>query len=193
MTLREFGGRVSPMDRILRTRTYGLKIRMATKASGTVAWEGQNVLLNRIRFSMDDIRTVVHGSYETVNARLRKELLFVTETHPLPDFDIKKLAHNAAELHRADRRKIETEDQARIRLSQSPTFNGKKRHMAEGLLGWNSWQPTASERHTRTLLVSAKPYTGGETPAVSPDEDVDDGRTVSGITEVLSSLSLRAI
>lgn len=40
MTLREFGGRISPMDRILRTRTYGLKIRMTTKAGSTVAWMG---------------------------------------------------------------------------------------------------------------------------------------------------------
>ncbi len=86
------------MDRILRTRTYGLKIRMTTKASGTVAWEGQNVLVSRIRFSMDDIRTVVHGLYDTVNARLRKDLLFVSDGHPLPVLDITKLADNAAEL-----------------------------------------------------------------------------------------------
>ena len=37
MTLREFGGRISPMDRILRMRTYGLKIRITTKAGGTVS------------------------------------------------------------------------------------------------------------------------------------------------------------
>lgn len=98
MTLREFGGRISPMDRILRTRAYGLKIRMTTKASGTVAWMGQSVLVNRIRFSMDDIRTVVHGLHETVNTRLRRELLFIDSEHPLPVLDIGQLADNAAEL-----------------------------------------------------------------------------------------------
>ena len=98
MTLREFGGRISPMDRILRTRTYGLKIRMTTKAGGTVAWLGQNVLVNRIRFSMDDIRTVVHGLFDTVNARLRNDLLFVSDERPLPVLDIGQLADNAAEL-----------------------------------------------------------------------------------------------
>ncbi len=98
MTLRKFGGRISPMDRILRLRTYGLKIRMTTKAGGTVAWEGNNVLVNKIRFGMDDIRTVVHGLYETVRSRLQTELLFVDEVNTLPDFDIKSLADNAAEL-----------------------------------------------------------------------------------------------
>lgn len=97
MTLREFGGRISPMDRILRTRTYGLKIRMTTKAGGTVAWEGNNVLVNKVRFGMDDIRSVVHGLFDTVRGRL-KDLLFVDDTHQLPTVDIKSLADNAAEM-----------------------------------------------------------------------------------------------
>ena len=37
MTLREFGGRISPIDRILRMRIYKLKIRITTKAGGTVS------------------------------------------------------------------------------------------------------------------------------------------------------------
>lgn len=32
---------------------------------------GQNMLVNRIRSSIDDIRTMVHELYDTVNARLR--------------------------------------------------------------------------------------------------------------------------
>ena len=48
MTLREFGGRIRPMDRILRTRTYGLKMQMTTKAGGTVSWNGETVLVNKI-------------------------------------------------------------------------------------------------------------------------------------------------
>ena len=98
MTLREFSGRISPMDRILRTRTYGLKIRMTTKAGGTIAWMGQNVLVNRIRFSMDDVRSVVHGLHDTVQARFGNGLLFVNDEHPLPMLDMGQLADNAAEL-----------------------------------------------------------------------------------------------
>lgn len=36
-------------------------------------------------------------------------------------------------------RKITTETDARITLSQSPTFNGKGRHMAKGPQGWMNW------------------------------------------------------
>ena len=72
--------RISPMDRILRTRTYGLKIRMTTKASGTVAWEGDRVLVNKIRFGIDDIRTVVHGLFEDVSQRFKNELILADGT-----------------------------------------------------------------------------------------------------------------
>jgi superfamily II DNA helicase RecQ len=98
MTLREFGGRISPMDRILRTRTYGLKIRMTTKASGTVAWEGDRVLVNKIRFGIDDIRTVVHGLFEDVSQRFKNELMLADEDQVIPQLDISSLADNAAEL-----------------------------------------------------------------------------------------------
>ncbi|KAL9628824.1 MAG: hypothetical protein Q9204_005638 [Flavoplaca sp. TL-2023a] len=98
MTLREYGGRISPMDRILRMRTYGLKIRMTTKAGGTVSWNGDKVLVNKIEFSMDDVRTVVHGLNETVRNRLQ-DLLFVGDGQAeLPPLDIKKLCDNHAEL-----------------------------------------------------------------------------------------------
>jgi exonuclease 3'-5' domain-containing protein 1 len=49
--------------------------------------------------------------------------------------------------------KIEIETDARIRLSQSPTFNGKGRHMAEAPRGWVSWRPSFVERGQRTLLT----------------------------------------
>ncbi len=97
MTLRKFGGRISPMDRILHMRTYGMKIRMTTKAGGTVSWEGSSILVNKIKFSMDDIRTVVHGLYETVRKRLN-ELLFVDREDAMPALDLKSLCDNPAEL-----------------------------------------------------------------------------------------------
>ena len=97
MTLRQFGGRIHPMDRILHMRTYGLKIRMVTKASGTVSWEGNNILVNKIKFAVDDIRTVVHGLYETTKGRL-KELLFIEFDDNLPALDLRRISDNAAEL-----------------------------------------------------------------------------------------------
>ncbi len=77
---------------------YDLKIRITTKASSTVVQEGQNILVNGIRLSIDNIRTIVYRLYKTVNARLRKELLFVSVVHLLLEFDIKKLVDNIAEL-----------------------------------------------------------------------------------------------
>ena len=79
-------------------RTYGLKIRMTTKAGGTVSWEGSNVLVNKIKFSIDDIRTVVHGLYETARQRLKTKLLLIEGEGELPPLDITSLADNAAEL-----------------------------------------------------------------------------------------------
>ncbi len=50
-------------------------------------------------------------------------------------------------------RKIAAETDERITLSQSPTFNGKGRHMAEAPRGWVSWRPSVAERGQRTLLA----------------------------------------
>ena len=49
-------------------------------------------------------------------------------------------------------RKIEEETAARIRLSQSASYNGKGRHMAEGPRGWLNWTPASGERFVRTLF-----------------------------------------
>lgn len=50
-------------------------------------------------------------------------------------------------------RKIVTETEERIRLSQSPTFNGKGRHIAEAPRAWASWRPSVAERGQRTLFA----------------------------------------
>lgn len=61
-------------------------------------------------------------------------------------------------------RRIETEVAARIRLSQSPNYNGKGRHMAPG---WINWHPTVDERCTRTLFITPPPRSSGAGPAAS--------------------------
>lgn len=52
-------------------------------------------------------------------------------------------------------RKIDTETNARIQLSQSPSFRGKGQHMAQGPPAWLSWHPTTAERLSRTLFKAA--------------------------------------
>lgn len=97
ITLRSFRGRISLIDRILQIRTYGLKILMTTKVERTVSWEGGSILVNKIKFSIDDIRTVVQRLYETVHKRV-KEIFYVKRHNVLPALDLKLLCDNTAEL-----------------------------------------------------------------------------------------------
>ncbi|KAK3617886.1 hypothetical protein LTR22_026571 [Elasticomyces elasticus] len=50
-------------------------------------------------------------------------------------------------------RKIKTETEGHIQLSQSPTFRGKGQHMAQSPPEWMSWHPSTAERLSRTLVV----------------------------------------
>ena len=58
--------------------------------------------------------------------------------------------------------KIEEETAARIALSQSPSYNGKGRHMAESPHGWQTWNPTFTESQSRKLLDERR-YNGRPT------------------------------
>jgi hypothetical protein len=96
MTIRSFGGMISPMDRLLHQRAYGLRIRYTTKAEGRVSWNGSRILIDSTEFSMDDIRTVVHGLVETASKRLHEELLFVAKERA-PELNICQLVDNPVE------------------------------------------------------------------------------------------------
>jgi len=77
MTLVLYGGKPSPIDRILYIRTYGIKIRYITKGEARVSWQGDRIYVDKISFTMDDIRAVVHGLHETVRQRLLRDILMV--------------------------------------------------------------------------------------------------------------------
>jgi hypothetical protein len=64
ITLSVFNRMPSPMDRILHMRTYGMKIRYSTKRDGRVAWKGEEICIDKISFSKEDLRSVVHGLNE---------------------------------------------------------------------------------------------------------------------------------
>lgn len=57
-----------------------------------------------------------------------------------------------ANLCDASWRKIQQETLARIALSQSPSYNGKGRHMALGPPSWQSWHPSPAEKQEQSLL-----------------------------------------
>lgn len=78
-------------------------------------------------------------------------------------------------------RKIDTETNARIQLSQGPSFRGKGQHMAQGPPAWLSWHPTTAERLSRTLFKASavREQVRTHSPSLSGDSVVrslsDDG------------------
>lgn len=92
--------------------------------------------------------------------------------------------------------KIEAETKARIQLSQSPAYNGKGRHMAEGPRAWLNWSPTPEERRSRTLLsedsvgrdLSTLTTSGPSTapPQQSPEERVSGSAPSTDISSLQS-------
>jgi len=99
MTLVPYGGRPSPIDAILHIRTYGVKIGYTTKGIARISWQGDDMIcIDKISFTMDDIRTVVHGLHETVRQRLSKDILMVEEEQAMPPIDLRRLFDNAAEM-----------------------------------------------------------------------------------------------
>ena len=79
MTLTAYGGRATPLNHIMQQRTYGRRIRESTKASTRVAWARDTILIDKVAFSIEDIRAVSFGLGETARKRLLADLLFVSE------------------------------------------------------------------------------------------------------------------
>ena len=103
MTLTEFGGTYNPMDFILSMRTYGLKIRYTSKADARVSWQqGGRISIDKISFTLEDIRTVTHGLNEVARERMMKELLIGedggSKTSMIPKLDLEELFDNAADM-----------------------------------------------------------------------------------------------
>jgi hypothetical protein len=98
MTLVSYGGKPSPMDRILHIRTYGMKIRYMTKGEARISWQGERICIDKISFTMGEIRSVVHGLHETVRRRLSKDILMIDDERTLPPVDLEEAFDNAAEM-----------------------------------------------------------------------------------------------
>ena len=90
----------SPIDRILHIRTYGIKIRYITKGDARISWKGETIYIDKISFTIGDIRAVVHGLQETVKQRLSQDLLLLGDDTAtvLPKIDIERIFDNAAEI-----------------------------------------------------------------------------------------------
>ncbi|KAK3620044.1 hypothetical protein LTR22_025756 [Elasticomyces elasticus] len=113
MTLVQFDGIISPMDRIMHQKTYGMKVRFNTKGEGRVAWQDEDrIKIDKISFTMGDIRTIVHGLNESARERLVHDLMFIEvrereegrgeesrhDKARLPALDLKQIYDNEAEV-----------------------------------------------------------------------------------------------
>ena len=77
MTLTSHGGQPTPMNHVLHARTYGLKIRFTTAAEGMVCWRGNEIMAGPVNFTMNQLRTAVHGLQQTTWIRLLQEMLLL--------------------------------------------------------------------------------------------------------------------
>ncbi|KAH8688031.1 hypothetical protein GQ44DRAFT_734550 [Phaeosphaeriaceae sp. PMI808] len=77
MTLTWYGGTPSPMDWVLRLRTYGMTIRFNTNADGVIQWRGDTLMYGHIQFSMPRLRSMIYGLVETARMELQRDLLLL--------------------------------------------------------------------------------------------------------------------
>lgn len=90
MTMTDFGGQPSPINTIYTQKMYGMKIRYTTNAEGQTGWTGKNndvIMVRKIQFSMDQIRSVIFGLLNTARQRLAEELLFMSAARQGEDGD----------------------------------------------------------------------------------------------------------
>lgn len=70
ITVKEFRGKRTPIDYIYRQKAYSIAIRDSEKVAPRAAWARDELRINDIAFTMDDVRAVVHGVLELARARL---------------------------------------------------------------------------------------------------------------------------
>jgi hypothetical protein len=70
MTLVSDQGRPTPMDWIFESRTYGFKIWYTTAAEGVIDWNGDQVTYYNKKFTINQIRDMIHGVVEEARQEL---------------------------------------------------------------------------------------------------------------------------
>ena len=100
LCLQEYGGPASPMDRVLHMKTFGMRIRFTEKAGARVTWMNrcQQVAIDKISFSMGDLRDALHSLWERCLGRLTKRLMFLQQEEELPILHLDRLFDNPSDL-----------------------------------------------------------------------------------------------
>ena len=72
-------GSQGAMQWIFDSRTYGMKIQYTSTAPGNVDWVGDQIRYKQIEFSMNQLRSMVHGLVFEIYRALER-VLYVSET-----------------------------------------------------------------------------------------------------------------
>jgi hypothetical protein len=104
-TMTDFSGQPHPIQTMYTQKMYGLEIRYTTNADGQIRWSGTEhdiIVVRKVQFSMDRIRTVVHGLVAATRKRLVEELIFIVpgigdwHVFYMPRFEMTSIVDNHA-------------------------------------------------------------------------------------------------
>jgi hypothetical protein len=81
-------------------KTFGMRIRFTEKAGARVTWMNrcQQVGIDKISFSMGDLRDALHTLWERCQDRLTKQLMFLQQEEELPILRLSRLFDNPSDL-----------------------------------------------------------------------------------------------
>ncbi|KAF3029137.1 hypothetical protein E8E11_000090 [Didymella keratinophila] len=107
LTLCDYKGAPSPMNRMLRLRTLARTEAKKHNTSGIVAWDRDRLLVDKQSFTLADLRSIIKGLCETVRLQLLKDVLLLdlderdcvrAGTTALPELAMDKLVNQPAKL-----------------------------------------------------------------------------------------------
>ena len=87
-------GSHSPMQWMLDLRTYGMKIHYRTTVEGTIDWIGDQIVYRNIQFTMPELRSMIHHLVAETKQILIQQLLFITDSHHVPEIPWSSLRDN---------------------------------------------------------------------------------------------------
>ena len=98
MTTTEF----TPMKFILDARTYGFKKAYHATAEGTMRWQGDQIIYQHFRFTIDELRETIHGIVNRAWTHLMYEVLLFPAETTMPN--LPPIAWDTMEDHAAEDR-----------------------------------------------------------------------------------------
>ncbi|KAF2218117.1 hypothetical protein BDZ85DRAFT_208831, partial [Elsinoe ampelina] len=102
MAIASFHGRPNVMDRLVRMLKYGREVRNTTKGPARIAWEGEVIMVDEVKFSMPDLKMTVHGLLATCWRRMRIDLMRLGEEdkkgQELPSLELRNLQDSPGEM-----------------------------------------------------------------------------------------------